>query len=244
MATQNPEEDFVELDDAAWRTPVTDQIAAPASADPGLLPFHERSWEDFERAMLVIAEHVDGLRSVRLYGTRGQAQKGIDLYGVDDDTRTVAYQPKRVRSFDEGDLEAAVKAFDVKQRAVDAKRLVVCVGCETDRTQMSEKLQTLRKAHPHLEIELYDRRRLSELLKTRPELVRRLFGETWAGAFCDGLQWPVPRLCPADVLADALVRGPLKALGLDETLNRCNELAPSDPAPAALGVERIVALLT
>jgi hypothetical protein len=226
-------EEYREVDDTLWRAPVTDQVAAPATAAPELLPFHARSWEDFERAILIIAEQVDGLRGVRLYGTRGQDQKGIDLYGADDDGRNVAYQPKRVVDFDENALTAAVEKFDVAERAVSAEKLVICVACATDRTQMSEALERLRSTHADIDIDLYDGRRLSELLKTRPDIVNRLFGEAWAAAFCRGASWPVPELAPSDVLADGLVRGPLVALGLAESMSRCEDLADTDPAAAA-----------
>ncbi len=209
-----------------------------------MLPFHERSWEDFERAILAIAEQVDGIRSVRIYGVRGQDQKGIDLYGHDDSGKTVAYQPKRLRTFDEADLEKAVEKFDVEPRAVGATHLIICVACETDRRQMSEKLEELRRSHSDITIELYDRRRLSELLKTRPDLVGRFFGGAWADAFCAGAEWPVPRLAASDVLADALVRGPVTAVGLTEELDRCNGLATSDPAAAAARLDGVVTALT
>src|SRR4051812_42753906 len=144
------------LDDSDWRSPVTDRVAAPSSSAPELLPFHERSWTDFERIILVIAEHIDGLRGVRLYGVPGQLQKGIDLYGTDANSRLVAYQPKRHVTFEEHDLEDAVNKFDRKDRAVGATKLVVAVACLTDRTEMSEKLVELKRTHPDVEIDLYD----------------------------------------------------------------------------------------
>ncbi|MGH9153895.1 MAG: hypothetical protein ACRD03_16225 [Acidimicrobiales bacterium] len=81
------------------RTPVTGDVAAPASKDPVALPFRQRTWPDFERILLQYAEHVDGLRSVRIYGVPGQPQHGIDLYGTDEAGRTVAYQAKNVQRF-------------------------------------------------------------------------------------------------------------------------------------------------
>lgn len=224
------DEEREELDQSVWRSPVEDPVAAPASREPDLLPFHERNWEDFERTILVVADHVDGLRGVRLYGVRGQAQRGIDLYGTDDEGRNVAYQPKRYAEFSAGDLDAAVEKFGQDEGAVGATLLVVCVGCETDRTEISEKLEELRASHPDINIDLYDRRRLSELLKTRPNLVRRLFGEPWATAFCGDADWPTPEIVHSDVLADALVRGPVSALGLGDEQDRAEAMAESDPA--------------
>ena len=231
--SETQDSELVELDQTLWRSAVTDSVADPTSRDPEMLPFHERSWMDFERAMLVVAEQVDGLRGVRLYGTPGQSQKGIDLYGREPDGRRVAYQSKRVKSFTPRELKAAVDKFNATARAVGATKLVVCVGCETDRVEISERLEALRAAHPAIEIDLYDRRSLSEALRTRPDLVKRLFGDRWAAVFCAGEDWPVPGLAPSDVLADALVRGPVEALGLRAELERAEELQAADPVGAA-----------
>ena len=236
-------DETVELEQTDWRSPVADRVAAPSNAGPELLPFHERSWPDFERIILVIAEHVDGLRGVRLYGTPGQEQRGIDLWGTDHDGVNVGYQPKRLRSFDERDLAAAVEKFDGELRAVDARKLVICVACETDRTQVSETLEELRRSHPRFEIDLYDRRRLSEMLKSRPDLVRRLFGPDWAAAFCESVDWPIPERTTSDLLADALVRGPIVALGLEDRFARCDQLAATEPVQAAGELGSIVEAL-
>ncbi len=224
-----------EFDQADMRDLVTDQVAPPSTRDPDLLPFHERSWQDFEKIVLVVAEHVDGLRGVRVYGVPGQRQYGIDIYGSGDDGENVGYQAKRRVAFGVTELKAAVEEFANGFRPVNATTLVICVSCDTDRTEMSETLEQLREKHD-FGIELYDRRRLSEKLRTRPELVRRLFGPEWATAFCDRVDWPVPERTSADVLADALVRGPITALGLEADFNHCNALAATDPVTAAAGL--------
>jgi hypothetical protein len=239
MSLHDPGNELAELGLTGWQSQVTDRVAAPSAPGPELLPFHERSWADFEKIILIVAEHVDGMRGVRIYGTPGQSQDGIDLYGTDADGKNVAYQAKRHVSFNENALAKAVTKFAAGDRPVNAKKLVICVACETDRTQMSEKLEKLRAEHA-IEIELYDRRRLSESLKARPDLVRRLFGSEWAAAFCDGVDWPVPERAPSDVLADALVRGPVTALGLEANLNRCDALASTDPAAAAAELVPII----
>lgn len=229
-----------ELDQTTWRSPAVAAVAAPPSRDPDVLPFHDRPWEDFERAILLIAEHIDGLASVRIYGVRGQSQRGIDLYGIADDGKVVAYQPKRLVRFDADSLTDAVEKFDVEPRPVGSTRLVVCLSCLTDSTEISERLELLRGQHPDIEIEVYDGRRLSEMLRSRPDLVARMFGDAWAAAFCAGQEWPVPSLSPPDVLAEAFVRGPLMALGLADDLESCDAIAEADPARAAVELSRIV----
>lgn len=235
----------VELSVADVRTPVTDGVAPPASKDPGTLPFRARSWPDFERILLQYAEHVDGLRSVRIYGVRGQAQHGIDLYGTDPAGETVAYQAKNVQRFTAASLRAALKKFnDEPPPLLGVRRLVVCTACRTDDKKVGEELAKQRKANPKLKIDLYDERTLSEGLRGRPDLVRRLFGAAWQVVFCEDAGWEIPDRSSIDALADSLVRGPLVAFGLVDGLKQAHALADSDPAQAAELVRRIISRVT
>lgn len=231
-----------ELNIEELRLPVTDAVEPPSTPAPDLLPFDQRSWQDLEKVGLVVAEHVDGLRDVRLYGVPGQRQEGIDLFGWDDDGRAVDYQVKRYREFDERDLEAAVEAFANGRRPFDAKRLVLIVSCITDRWQVAETLARLRAAHD-FEIDIYDRRRLSELLRSRHDVVRRLFGEQWADILCANTPITPPERSPSDLLADSLLRGPVAALGLEQLLNDATDLEGSDPAQAASKVRDVTVAL-
>lgn len=239
---QAPEQAIEELNIEELRLPVTDPLEPPSSPVPDLLPFDQRSWQDLEKVGLVVAEHVDGLKDVRLYGVPGQRQEGIDLFGWDDDGQAVDYQVKRYREFDENDLEAAVEAFSEGRRPFDPKRLVLIVSCTADRWQVAETLARLRAAHD-FEIDLYDRRRLSELLRNRHDLVRRLFGGQWADIFCGGTPIAPPERSPAEVLADSLLRGPVAALRLEQLLNEASDLEDSDPAQAALNLGAVTAAL-
>lgn len=235
----------VELPIADLRTPVIDGVAPPALKDPSTLPFRARSWTDFERILLQYVEHVDGLRSVRLYGVRGQAQHGIDLYGSDSGGATVAYQAKNLSRFTAASLRAAVKKFnDEPPPQLDVRRLLVCAACRTDDKKVGEELAKQRKANPKLRIDLYDERTLSEGLRGRPDLVRRLFGAAWQVAFCDDAGWEIPDRSSIDALADSLVRGPLVSFGLVDGLNQAEALAGTDPAQAAEIVGRIISRVT
>lgn len=235
----------VERSVADLRTPVTDGVAAPAAKDPEVLPFRARSWPDFERILLQYAEHVDGLRSVRIYGNPGQAQHGIDLYGTDPAGTTVAYQAKNLTTFTAASLRAAVRKFkNEPPPSLEVGRLVVCTACGTDDKKVGEELAELRKANPKLELDVYDQRTLSEGLRSRPDLVRRLFGPAWQIAFCDDAGWEVPTPSSIDSLAESLVRGPLVALGLVDNLSEAEAIADSDPARAAEILSRIIDRVT
>lgn len=239
---QAPEQTIEELNIEELRLPVTDPVAPPSSPVPDLLPFDQRSWQDLEKVGLVVAEHVDGLKDVRLYGAPGQRQEGIDLFGWDDDGQAVDYQVKRYREFEENHLEAAVEAFADGRRPFDPKRLVLIVSCTADRWQVAETLARLRAAHD-FEIDLYDRRRLSELLRNRHDLVRRLFGGQWADIFCGGTPIASPERSAAEVLADSLLRGPVVALGLEQLLNEAWDLADTDPVRAASNLRAVTVAL-
>src|ERR1700674_4274918 len=190
------------------REPVTDAVLPPSVRSPELLPFGARTATDFERICLVIAEKVDGLHDVRVYGVPGQAQQGLDLIGWGDRRLSVAYQAKRYEDFTASDLEAAVEKFAKGRRPFRPSRFVVCVSCVVDRTEVLETLERLRTEND-FEIDLYDGRRLSGLLVNRDDLVRRLFGDEWARLFVGGEVPTPPQRTSADVLADALLRGPI-----------------------------------
>jgi hypothetical protein len=86
--------------------PLDDPILAPAdgmvepAVDPqlDLLPTNAMTWENFERLLLRLARDVLGLRSLSFFGKRGQAQKGLDVVGVNVDGRPEGIQAKWSRS--------------------------------------------------------------------------------------------------------------------------------------------------
>jgi hypothetical protein len=60
-----------------------------------VLPFHELVWEDFERLCFRLAGRHGDPERVALFGTKGQAQSGIDIYSRLPDTTYATYQCKR-----------------------------------------------------------------------------------------------------------------------------------------------------
>lgn len=210
---------------------VTDIVYPPATAMPELLPFNQRSAQDFERICVVVAEQIDGLRDVRLYGIPGQRQDGIDLVGWDMDGQAVVYQARRWATFSDRNLRKAVNDY-AAGRAFDAKRFVICVATSARRTEIINELDRQRKIHD-FGIDLYDQERLSEMLRLRHDLIRRLFGLEWERLFCGDKRATAPVRSPSDILADALLRGPLEALGLAETAEQAERLLDIEPSKAA-----------
>ena len=218
--------------------PVTDVVSPPATATPELLPFDQRSPQDFERICVVVAEQVDGLRDVRLYGVPGQRQDGIDLVGWDTDGQAVVYQARRWATFSDRDLRKAVDDYASGGRTFSAKRFVVCVASSARRTAIIDELARQRESRD-FDVDLYDQERLSGMLRQRGDLVRRLFGVGWQRLFCGGETATAPARSPSDVLADALLRGPLDALGIAETAAEAGRLLDAEPGQAAELYERI-----
>lgn len=222
-----------------YLTMPADPALPPLDRSPIHLPFDQQSAEDFERTCVAVASYVDGLRDVRQYGISGQAQYGIDLVGWDADGKAVVYQSKRWVSFSENDLRKVVELY-AQSHVFSAKRFVVCVATSASRTEIIDELHKLKREY-EFEVDLYDRERLSEMLRQRKDLVARFFGEEWARLFCSGELPKAPRRPEADVTADALLRGPLKALNLAGVAAEADSMAAASPSEAALGFQKVVA---
>ncbi len=206
------------------RTLPTEVVGVPPEPLATALPFHLLSPEDFERVCLVVVEQIDAIREARMYGVRGQKDYGIDIVARDHEDDHVLYQVRRYQVFGSDDLREAVNGF-VADRRFSPKRFVVCVASpvmETDRREMVDELEVLRETND-FDIDLYDGRQLTKRLIRHPQLVRRFFGEGWVEAMASGTE-PVPSAPPErDVLAQAVLRGPLKALNLEAKLTSAEE---------------------
>lgn len=218
--------------DPYLRETVRDLVLPPATPAPDVLPFDLRSPEDFERICVVIAEQVDGLRDVSLYGVPGQKQEGLDLVGFNATGEAVVYQARRWPAFSVRDLRQTVEGYALGRRPFGAKRFVICVSSSARRTEVLEELARLRGSYD-FDIDIYDQVRLSEMLKQRGDIVRRLFGEEWERLFCLAERATPPARSPADLLADAILRGPLDALDLTAIASQAQEVLESNPSRAA-----------
>jgi hypothetical protein len=224
-------------DDDPLRAPPAGSQPLLLDPRPDLLPIHELTPEDFERLLLKVVEEVEGLREVHLYGVPGQRQDGLDGIGFDPAERPVGFQAKRYRIFATRDLAAAVDAYAGGRRPIRVVRLLIGVAAEVRRTEILDELAAQRANHPELEIELYDRRRLSDLLRDRPDIVRRFFGDAAAERFCLSLKAEARSATgsPLDAvaLADAVMRGPVEAAGMAEVLAHADRQRDKDPEEAA-----------
>lgn len=215
---------------------------APPIPDPQIqvLNFRELAWPDYQKLVVSIARDVDGHREAYEYGTPGQAQHGLDVLGKNDRGEVHAYQARNVKAFTENDLRKAVEEFVGGKRPQNPTRFVIVARCNTDRTQLLDKLAELRETYSdEFDIDLYGEARLSDMLRTQPEIVQRFFGIATAERFCVGAirQRVAPPAQGVEMsstqIADAVLRGPVDALGLSSELADADLLRDTDPADAA-----------
>jgi hypothetical protein len=214
-------------------------LAPPLSA-PDVLPFQQLSPPVFERVVSEVMWLVDGMNDIRGYGRSGQDQGGLDLIGRKKG-KTHVYQVRRIVSLSAPALRAAVTDFTGtprtttlekgwSERRFDAVRFVLAAGCVVDDTKVEGELVALQEEYEgDIEIDLYDAGALSRFLRERPHLVAGVFGPEWAKAFC-GVEAPSPRSLPHGY---ALLNDPLEHMGLSDALQRAQQLADTEPGPAA-----------
>jgi hypothetical protein len=240
-------------DGACWRELADEELLAPpaevtlALVDPllELLPTHEMSWPNFENLLKRVAREVEGLRSVRLYGVPGQSQEGIDLVGISPAGENEAVQGKKYQAFTVGDLDKAVAKYLEGALPFTIRRLAVGVSCRANDKNVANRLIELNNQHTGMEFELWDRDRLSEMLRSRPEIVREFFGAATAARFCGSYTispQPVPPL-DAVALADAVMRGPAETSGAKEELDAAVRRRGTDPGEAANHIRKAQQLL-
>jgi hypothetical protein len=143
-------------------------------------------WENFELLLRRLAQEVRGLRQIQLYGSRGQAQFGIDIVGRAADDTFEAIQGKRYQKFTKADLTKAVTTFLTRREELpfDFSQLFSAAGCDVERTEIVNELNRLNQENPDLEIVVWDRRRIGGMLRDRREIVTEFFGESAADLFC------------------------------------------------------------
>jgi hypothetical protein len=217
----------------------------PLLVDPrlDLLPTYELTPDNFEKLLLKVAQEVDGLREVYRYGVSGQRQDGLDVIGFDAQGRPHGYQGKRYSRFTVRNLTDAVDDYASGSRPFNVVRLVIGVAALAERTEIIKALRAQQEKHPGLEIELYDRRRLSDLLRDRPDIVETFFGESVAARFClssgTGAISTTPPGLDAVALADAVMRGPAEQAGVADVLAEADRRRGDQPEEAAAGYARV-----
>jgi hypothetical protein len=180
----------------------------PVDTAGQVLPFGELAWEDFERLCYRLARDDGEPERVAQFGTKGQAQSGIDIYSRQSDGTYVTYQCKRYASFREGDIEQAIATFESGPWSASSTRFVLCISASTIRTQLAGAIESaamrLRARHPPVNLDVWDAEELAVRLRRHPELVREFFGPAWSKRFIrtpESSSPVVPLLAVAEELA-------------------------------------------
>ncbi len=197
-------------------------------------------WPDFERLLVRVAREVRGLRAVSLFGNSGQAQDGLDVVGINAAGEAEGVQGKKYERFTASDLNAAVTKFVDGTLQFVVRHLAVGISCEAHERTVIERLLVLNGKHVDLAIELWDRQRLSEMLRDRPDIVIEFFGADTAQSFCAphaGLPIPVPGPDAVNT-ADAVALGPESSGEAGRALAAADTAEAADPATALEHVRR------
>lgn len=122
------------------------EIEPPIQSKIQDLPFDQLTWDNFERLTLRFIESSGKLEHCHMYGNRGQAQEGIDLFtrhGTDD--LYTVYQCKRYKEYHVSNLKAAVATF-LKGSWVDkTKNFYICISSEAAERKLSDEIETQAK---------------------------------------------------------------------------------------------------
>jgi hypothetical protein len=102
-------------------------VRLPHSSQVDLLPLDdpEWDWKQFERFCLGFVRALPDVVDANLYGTRGQAQLGIDIEARLTDGRTRTYQCRKWQSYTRSDAENTVA-----ETTYEADEHVILVCCE------------------------------------------------------------------------------------------------------------------
>ena len=183
-------------------------LPPPVETRPHLLPVDQLSWESFERLCLRLLEqdaeliHVSVASAVvqatapvvRLYGSRGQAQSGIDVYARDPlvsgeappGRRFVSLQARRVTKLSPRALRSSVDDFLEGEWAPVSRMFVYATSASARSTELADEIEALasRLIGESIEFVVWDKEEISTRLKECPELVDDFFGRKWVEHFC------------------------------------------------------------
>jgi len=162
----------------------------PVDTHAQTLPYHELSWENFERLILRIVRREATVKECWVYGERGQKQYGLDILAVLDNAldEYACYQCKRVEKFSAADIEKAVTTFLAGKWACKTKRFILCTSVNLTETQQVDEIakQKTILATNGIEFATWDGSeggQLSEHLKEYPDLVDDFFLRDWVRIF-------------------------------------------------------------
>ncbi|MDW9381942.1 NACHT domain-containing protein [Chryseobacterium sp. JV558] len=166
-------------------TPVNSIADLPIDSKIQELPLEKLAWEDFEKLCLAIIQTEFSVNDCEIYGIKGQAQQGIDIYARQSNGKYYSYQCKRYQKFDLDDINKAIDYFKGKDFYSKSDKLYLCTSCEWNKTQIQDRFEELKTELENENITLvkWDKIQLSRLLKDQPQIVFDFFGLEWVKKF-------------------------------------------------------------
>lgn len=166
-------------------TPIQTIVDPPIDTKEQELPLEKLSWEDFEKLCLAVVQIDFTINDCEIYGIKGQAQEGIDIYARQTNGRYSSYQCKRYQEFELNDINKAVEYFKGKEFFDKSDKLFLCTSCEWNKTQVQDRFEELKTELEKENITLvkWDKIQLSRLLKDKPQIVFDFFGLEWVKKF-------------------------------------------------------------
>ena len=208
----------------------------PVVIAPSVLGFDQLDPSKFERLCQDLAA-AEGFVDVERYGGPGQVQHGIDFRGRSAEGHRWNFQVKRTEELTDTLLKKMLRKFVAGPLAADCAVFVLCAATEANERKFQDELERQRAGHPY-RIELWDAVRLTHLLRRYPEIIQTYFGRHWV----EILVGPTPVRERLD--AEALLLGPVAALGLTTQVQQAEQLTASSPADAAAIYGQVAAALT
>jgi hypothetical protein len=109
-------------------TPPVSRIDPPVATLQDTLPYEKLDWRDFERLCLRLAREEAEVEECRRYGTQGDDQDGIDLYGRRKfSDKYIVYQCKNEKEFGPAKIAAAVAEFLAGDWVDRTEKFVLCM---------------------------------------------------------------------------------------------------------------------
>lgn len=166
-------------------SPVQTIVPPPIDTTYQELPFEKLAWEDFEKLCLAIVQTDFSINDCEIYGIKGQAQEGIDIFARQSNGRYSSFQCKRYQKFKLSDINDAVKYFKSKDFYSISDSLYLCTSCEWNKNQVQDKFEELRieLQKDNITLVKWDKIQLSRLLKDKPQIVFDFFGLEWVKKF-------------------------------------------------------------
>lgn len=196
----------ISSENAPWlKQPATEiPEKPPVKTKQQSLPYGDLTWENFERLCLRLAEVEGEAEYWALYGTKGQAQDGIDIYVRHDGARTYSvWQSKKHRKVTAATVRKAVRNFLDGKWASKCSSFYICFQATIQDTEVQDELEKQAGLLSQKGIALLPLGavEMSRRLKARPEIVDDFFGRNWVIGFCgeDAVERLGNRLDAADV---------------------------------------------